>query len=321
MSTRPTLLPLLAAFAAVYVIWGSTYLAIAFAIETLPPFLMLAVRFLAAGILMLLWKWYRTGKRASWVERSRAMLVGAATLGIGTGAVAWAEQEIASGVAALLVTTVPLWMVFLDWRWFGSGRPRPQVMAGLVLGVAGVALLAAPDLDGSTRGWAMIAVVVGSASWSVGSMQSKRMRLPSDLGVSAAWQMIGGGLSLLLAGWISGEAGVLHMDAVSTGSWLALAYLTIFGSIVAFSAYVWLLAHVPPRQIASYAFVNPVVAVLLGWMLAGEHLDTRIWLAMMVLVSAVALIVFYGRAPRTPAAHAVECTPMPAAAVSSESTS
>lgn len=318
MSQRPSILALLAAFGAVYVIWGSTYLAIAFAIESLPPFFMLCARFLAAGGIMLAWYVFRVDSRPVARQVVNAMLIGAVTLGMGTGAVAWAEQEISSGVAALLVTTVPLWMVFLDWRWFGAGRPRPQVLAGLLLGIVGVGLLAAPDLNGSSKGWAMLAVVVGAASWSFGSMHSKRMFLPRNLGVSAAWQMVGGGVFLLMAGIATGEIGRLEMDAVTQTSVLALAFLVVFGSIVGFSAYVWLLAHALPRQIASYAFVNPVVAVLLGWWLAGEALDARIGVAMAVLVTAVALIVFYGRTPKTPSRHAVECTPMPAAAVSSE---
>lgn len=318
MSNRAPIVQLLAAFIAVYIIWGSTYLAIAFAIDSLPPFLMLAVRFLVAGGVMLAWTLMRKRQPITRRQIVNAMIIGAATLGIGTGAVAWAQQEISSGIAALLVTTVPLWMVFLDWRWFGSGRPRAQVLFGLILGIVGVGLLAAPDLNGSSKGWAMLGVVVGSASWSVGSMQSKRMDLPKNLGVSAAWQMMGGGILLLIAGFLTGEVGGLDVQAMTTSSLLGLAYLVVFGSIVGFTAYVWLLANAQPRQIASYAFVNPVVAVLLGWLLAGEVLNTRIGIAMLVLVSAVALIVYYGRTPRSPAKHAIECTPMPAAAVSAE---
>lgn len=318
MSNRAPLVHLLAAFTAVYVIWGSTYLAIAFAIDSLPPFLMLAARFLVAGGVMLAWSSFRNRQPMALGQVVNAMIIGAATLGIGTGTVAWAEQEIPSGIAALLVTTVPLWLVFLDWRWFGSGRPRPQVLLGLVLGILGVGLLAAPDLNGSSRGWAMLAVIIGSASWSIGSMQSKRMDLPKNLAVSAAWQMTGGGILLTVAGFVTGEVGGLDVRTMTAHSLLALAYLVIFGSIIGFTAYVWLLAHAQPRQIASYAFVNPVVAVLLGWLLAGEVLNSRIGIAMLVLVSAVALIVFYGRTPRSPAKHAIECTPMPAAAVSAE---
>jgi len=278
---------------------------------------MLAVRYVVAGGLILAWSVWRGHERATLRQVFYAMVVGIATLSVGTGTVAWAEKEITSGVAALLVTTVPLWMVFLDWRWFGGRRPRPQVMLGLALGLAGVAILAAPDLDGGMRGWAMLAVVVGSAFWSVGSMHSKRMDLPRSLARSSAWQMLGGGAGMLAAGLVAGEYSGLDRHAITMPSVAALLYLILFGSVVAFSAYIWLLAHVPAQQIASYAFVNPVVAVVLGWLLAGEELNVQIGVAMAVLVTSVALIVHYGRSPRTPAAMAVESTPMPAAAIAS----
>ena len=290
---------LIAAFAAVYVIWGSTYLAILFAIESIPPFFALGTRFAAAGLALYTWLKIRGNAHAGIREIAHAAVVGALTVGAGTGTVAWAEQYLYSGVVALIVTSVPIWMVLLDWKWLGGGAPAPQVMAGLVLGLAGIVVLIGPEfLEEGLRGHGLAAIVVlcGSISWSVGSLHSKRVPMPSSPLVSSAIQMLGGAALLIFASAVSGEFGRIDVQAVSLESLAGWAYLVVFGSIIAFSAYVWLLGKASPKQVSSYAYVNPVVAVFLGWLIADEVVNTRILVAVAILVLAVALIVRFGRA-------------------------
>ncbi|MEQ9103514.1 MAG: EamA family transporter [Rhodothermales bacterium] len=295
MLDTPSLMKKLLAFLAVYVIWGSTYISIAFAIETLPPFMMLALRFGVAGAILYGGLRLRGTPPPLRAPVLHAFWVGALSLGVGTGAVAWAEQHVASGVIALVVTTVPFWMVLIDWKFFNGGAPVWQVVLGLVLGAIGIGILAGPDLRSGAAGIGVLAVLFGSASWSIGSMQSKRSTMPQDPLMSAAAQMIGAGLFLAVVSAAWGEWSGFSPTDVTARSFLSWAYLVVFGSLVGYSAYVWLLKHVPSKQVASYAFVNPVVAVLLGWWLASETLTPRTGLAMCILTSAVALIVYFGR--------------------------
>ena len=289
---------LIGAFSAVYLIWGSTYLAIQFAIESMPPLIMLGARFGLAGILLYCVMRGLGVEKPDGAMWKSGLLIGTLTLGVGTGAVAWAEIYIASGIAALLVTTVPLWMVLLQWKWKNGQRPNAAVFGGLLLGAVGIVLLVNPIGFVRTASWqetlAMIAILVGSFSWSFGSLLSRDVRLPKSPFMSTALQMVGGGLSLLIAGLIRGEAAQLDVLAITRGSWLALGYLFIFGSIIAFSSYVWLMNNAPSEKVVTYAYVNPVVAVILGWLLAGELLNSRIVFAMIVLVSAVVLISRFG---------------------------
>jgi len=297
-STSPRFaLPVIAAFAAVYVIWGSTYLAIVFAIETMPPFLAIGSRFLVAGLILYGWMLLRGKGRLGLREAWNVALVGALTAGAGTGTVAWAEQHIASGLVALLVTVVPIWMVLLDWKWLDGGAPSRHVIIGLILGFLGIGFLVGPDLVVAGLDVDVIAALVvlaGSVSWSVGSLYGKRISMPGNAFTSSAIQMLGGGVALLIVGALMGELPAFSIAAITPASFAGWAYLIVFGSIVAFSAYVWLMANVSPKQVSSYAYVNPVVAVFLGWLLAGEHVDIRTIVAAAVLVSAVALVVRYG---------------------------
>lgn len=292
----------IAALAAVYIIWGSTYLAIRFAVETLPPFLMAAVRFLVAGGVLYGWrraKGFPRPTRSQWRE---ATIVGGLMLLGGNGGVVWAEQWIESGTAALIVATVPLWMVLLDWVSPGGRAPRAMVWAGIVLGLAGVAVLfGAPD-DGEmyTAGWAVL--VIASISWALGSIYSRSAALPAPL-LATSMQMLAGGALLLVAGVVTGELSGLDPASFSTRSVLALLYLIVFGALIGYSAYVWLLRVTSPALASTYAYVNPVVAVFLGWMLAGEALTPRILAASAVIVGAVALITRAERRPRPVAPH------------------
>jgi drug/metabolite transporter (DMT)-like permease len=285
---------LIAAFAAVYIFWGSTYLAIRFAVETLPPLLMAGVRFLVAGLILILWSRLRepTLKLTS-VDWKTGLISGALLLVGGNGGVVWAEQRVPSGIAALLVAVVPLWMVLLDW-WRPRGqRPPVLVFAGLGLGLAGLALLIGPDgLSGhgdiSIPG--AIVLVLASLAWAAGSLYTKHAPKASSGINAAATQMIAGGLLLLAMAVVAGEPSHMDLAHASTRSILGFLYLLTFGSIVGFTAYVYLLAHTTAAKAATYAYVNPVVAVLLGWALAGEPVTSRTLLAAAVILGGVAII-------------------------------
>jgi drug/metabolite transporter (DMT)-like permease len=285
-----------AAFAAVYVIWGSTYLAIHFALETLPPFLMAAARFLAAGAILYGWARLRgipTPGRAEW--RSAIVVGGLLFLG-GNGAVVWAQQYVPSGVAALLVATEPMLFVLLDGM-RRRERPRPTVMAGLVLGLLGVAVLIGPGklLGGGRVDPAAALVLIGGAfCWAVGSLLSRGARMPASPAMATALTLLGGGALLLVASLLRGELSGFDPAAVSARSLVALLYLVSFGSLVAFTAYLWILRVATTARAATYAYVNPVVAVLLGWAFAGESLTARMAVAAAVIVGSVALIIQAG---------------------------
>lgn len=284
----------LLAFAAIYLIWGSTYLAIRFAVETMPPFLMLAVRFGVAGLLLYAWLRFRGRPRPPAREWGGSAVVGGLLLVGGTGAVAWAEQWIASGLAALIVAIVPVWMVLLDWLRPGGRRPGPAVAAGLLLGLGGVALLVGPiDLSGGGGRQLVGAgvVVLGTISWATGSVHGSRVPVPRAPRMAAALQMCMGGLLLLCIGTAVGEWARLDPGGLSARSVLSLAYLIVFGSLVAFAAYVFLLRVTTPARVGSYAYVNPVVAVFLGWALGDEPVTARTLAAAAIILLGVGLIV------------------------------
>ena len=284
---------ILLAFAAIYVIWGSTYLAIRFAIETLPPFLMAASRFLVAGPLLYAWARWRGAARPAPGHWRAAAVVGALLLLGGNGAVVWAEQRVPSGVTALLVAMVPLWMVLLDWLRPGGVRPTLAVFSGVALGLAGLVLLVGPEqiLGGEHVDHAgALALAFGCLTWSIGSVYSRHAPLPASPQLATAMEMVAGGALLLVASLARGEWQQLAAQAISLRSLAALAYLVVFGSLVALTAYVWLLRQTTPARVSTYAYVNPVVAMLLGWALAGEPLSARTLVAAAVIVGGVVLI-------------------------------
>jgi drug/metabolite transporter (DMT)-like permease len=293
VAERPQNLHVLAAFAAVYLIWGSTYLAIRLAIDTIPPFLMAGLRFITAGTLLFIWLRIKGIPLPKRIElRSTAIIGGLLLLG-GNGGVVWAEQRVASGLAALMVGIVPLWMVLLDWLRPGGKRPRGEVLAGLGIGFVGMVLLVGPGSLSGAGGVDPVGagvLVFATLSWSIGSLYSRQAPLPESSMMSTALEMLCGGLLLTLAGTVSGEWGRLNPDSISLKSGLALAYLVVFGSWIAFSAYVWLLKVSTPERVATYAYVNPVVAVFLGWAIAAEPLSLRMLLAALLIVGAVFLI-------------------------------
>jgi drug/metabolite transporter (DMT)-like permease len=295
----PASLSVILAFAAIYIIWGSTYLAIRFAVETLPPFLMLAARFGVAGLLLYGWLRLRGLPRPPRPEWIGSAAVGGLLLVGGTGAVAWAEQWIPSGLAALIVAIVPMWMVLLDWLRPVGRRPTATVVAGLAFGLAGVALLVGPiELGGGGRMQYLgaAAVVAGTISWATGSVFGASFRVPAVPRMAAALQMTMGGALLLTVGTLRGEWSHVDPAGISMRSGLSLLYLIVFGSIIAFAAYVYLLRVSTPARVGSYAYVNPVVAVFLGWALADEPVTGRTLLAAAVIITGVVLIVS-GRRP------------------------
>lgn len=289
--SRPALL---SALGAVYLIWGSTYLAIKFAIETLPPLSMAGARFVTAGVLLYLWMRLRGESRPTLLHWMNATVVGGCLLLGGNGGVVWAQQYVPSGITALIVATVPLWMVSLEW--FRGVRPNGGVIAGLLLGLLGIVLLIGPGELQTHRevhlGGALV-LLFAAFSWAVGSIYARRASLPSSALLATGMEMIMGGALQLLVGSLMGEWGRLELDSVSWRSALSFIYLIIFGSWVGFSAYIWLLRVTTAAIASTYAYVNPVVAVFLGWALAGEIFSERMLLAAGIIVVAVALITFY----------------------------
>ena len=284
------------AFAALYTIWGSTYLAIKFAIETIPPYLMSAGRFIVSGLILYLWSRWRGSEAPSRRQWRDAAIVGTMLLGLGNGAVGWAEQRVPSGITALLVASVPMWAVLIDW-WRPHGkRPSVIVAIGLLIGLAGVGILAAPQFGGASPGAGLGATVLifGSISWAAGSIYSRQSDRPSSALMSTALQMIAGSASLLLIGIVLGELGRLDFSAVTMKSFLGWAYLVTFGGLVGFTAYAFVLRETTPAKATTYAYVNPIVAVLLGWAFANEPLTMRTMVAAGIILAGVAMISLAG---------------------------
>jgi drug/metabolite transporter (DMT)-like permease len=305
MSTgRPGPVTTWAALVVVYVVWGSTYLGIRVLVGFTPPLLAMGVRFLAAGGLLAAYLAVRHGPGILKVPPRRALAAGAVgvlLLAGGNGGVAVAEQTLPSGLAALLVAEVPLWLVCL--RLLARDTPRRTTLAGTALGFAGIAILALPGSHpAGTRWWGVLMVIGATICWSSGTFASPRLPLPSSPFVGAAYEMLVAGAILVMAGAATGEFGKVHPGAIPARAWLALAYLIVFGSLVAFSAYVWLLGNAPLSLIATYAYVNPVVAVVLGALILGERVTWPILAGGAVVVAGVGLVVSVER-PRRRAGH------------------
>jgi drug/metabolite transporter (DMT)-like permease len=310
---HPSRAQLVAGFAAIYVLWGSTYLGIRFAVETIPPFVMAGTRHLVAGAILYAFARRRGAPAPTFRNWKAAAGIGALLLLGGNGLVSWAEQRVASGPAALIVASVPVWMVLLSAAQ-ERRRPSVAVLGGLALALAGIALLVLPN--GGGRAVELLpagALLVAALSWSVGSLWSRRAPLPKATLLATAMEALAGGAALWIAGLAGGEGAALHVSAITARSALSLAYLIVAGSILGFSAYVWLLTVSTPDRVSTYAFVNPIVAVTFGVLLAGEKLTLRIALASAVIVGAVALILRFGsrRAPR-PASIALPAEAAPA---------
>jgi drug/metabolite transporter (DMT)-like permease len=289
-SKHPTRLQLAAAFLCVYLVWGSTYLGIRIAVTTIPPFLMAATRFLIAGGALFIWARVRGAPKASREEWKNAGIIGGLLLLIGNGAVAWSEQRVSSGLTSLLVATTPVWLALIEVR--AGRRPSALQWLGIAIGLVGVGLLVMPT-DGSSAAISPVGAVVitiGTLSWAVGSMFSRSAKLATPASLSSGMQMLCGGTMLLIASALTGEFQRVKPSAITGASIFALAYLIVFGSLIAFSTYMWLLKAASPAAVGTYSYVNPVVAVMLGVFVGGETLPPLAVVAMVVIVGSVALV-------------------------------
>jgi drug/metabolite transporter (DMT)-like permease len=277
------------AFVAIYVIWGSTYLAIRYAVESIPPLVTAGIRHSIAGGIMLTWAWLR-GFRPTGRQWVAGFILGFFFFLIGHGSLHWAEQYVGSGLAALLMATEPIFILVLGWT-MGQQKISGLSALGLGLGMAGVAALTGAELSmkGSSL-LGLLAVLLGSLSWAFGVVISPRLKLPSDALGRTALPTLCGAAMLLIAAGVSGEFQHTHWASISLRSIFGLGYLITFGSVVAFTSYIWLLQRVPPALVATHTYANPVVAVLLGWFLAHESLSLRVVLASVAILGAIVLI-------------------------------
>jgi drug/metabolite transporter (DMT)-like permease len=286
----PSTWKLVLAFASIYLIWGSTYLAIRIGVQTIPPFTMAAIRFFIAGVILL---GIAQARGAGW-PRARhwksAAIIGAFLPLGGNGLVTWASQTITSGFAALVIATVPMWVVLLDWIRPGGRRPSPQVMLGVGAGVAGVALLTAPG-GGDFNPAAALVLLLAALFWATGSVYSRNADYPDSPVLATAMQLLCGAVFLLIAGFLSGEPSRIDPQAITSGSILALAYLIVFGAVIGYTAYIWLVRVTTPAKAATYAFVNPTVAVVLAWLFDGERLSPQKLVAAAIIIASVGIII------------------------------
>jgi drug/metabolite transporter (DMT)-like permease len=286
----------LIAFAALYVIWGSTYLGIRFAIETIPPFLMAGARFVSAGLIMYVIAWSQGIGKSTWANWRTSLIIGACLLLAGNGGVTISEQHIDSGLAALIVAIVPIYIVLLGWAMGMAPRPSSIVWLALVGGFVGVGILFGPALHFSSEQGRHPAIgisilLVSSFIWSAGSLYSRTAKHAASPFLTAAQQMLCGGALLLVAGVVTGELPQFHPGSISISSLASFVYLVIIGAVVGYTAYIWLLRHCEPTKVATYAYVNPIVAVLLGAVFAGETLTMRTLIAAALIIGSVALVI------------------------------
>jgi drug/metabolite transporter (DMT)-like permease len=289
----PSRTALVIAFATIYLVWGSTYLGIRVAVETLPPFLMAGARFLVAGGVLAGWLAVTRGFRVTAHQWRDNAIIGTFLLLGGNGLVAWAEQYIPSGLTALIIGSQPLMMVLTEWAWRGGHRPTLLTGVGLLLGFAGVAWLVAPWENAAAGGLhlgGVTAILVGGVFWAFGSIYGRRVRNPAESLTASALQMLCGGVALMLTAFARGDLAAFSPAAVSARSWLAFGYLILMGSLVGFSTFVWLMKHSTPARVSTYAYVNPLVAVFLGWLILGEPVTERTLAAAAVIVVSVAVI-------------------------------
>lgn len=287
-------LPIVGALGAVYILWGGTYLAMKVAIETLPPFMMAGIRFLFAGAIMYIWQAAHGVERPPIRHWKNAAIIGGTMLLGGNGSIVWAEQFVSSGIAAIIFATVPFWVMLLSWLWQGGKRPNGMVLGGLIVGLMGITLLvnnSVGELSNTSSQWdGYIALVAATLFWAGGTLYSRVAKLPSAIFMSIALQMLTGGLLCLLFSIVMGEWAQFHVELVSMRSAFALGYLIFFGSIVGFSAYIWLLQVADPTLVTTNTYVNPVVALILGWMLAGEQMTSYDALAAILIVLSVIIV-------------------------------
>lgn len=294
LAKHPKLLVLLA-FAAIYVIWGSTYLAILLAIKTIPPFFMAGTRFLIAGLILLVWALLKGEQIPDKKSILKISLAGVLMLAVGNALLAWVEQYMESGLAAILVATVPLWFVLLDKKQWNYHFTNKQIIIGLIVGFAGVILLFAgkgsADLFNSKmKIISLIVLLVAEIGWTIGSLYSKYQKIQGSTLMKVAIQMVAASIVIFIGGFSLNEQKGFVISNISWESIGALAYLVIMGSLVAYMAYIWLLSIRPASLVGTYAYVNPVVAVFLGWLIADEHVNIQKLIGLVVIIAGLVIV-------------------------------
>jgi drug/metabolite transporter (DMT)-like permease len=285
----------LLAFGAIYIIWGSTYLATRYAIETIPPLMMIGVRSLTAGIILYFFSRFKSKEKIKRENIIPLFTLGAAFFLIGHGLLAWSQQYVPSGMAAVLVTPEPLWIMGMEWFFLKDTRVKLRGIFGLLFGFLGVVYLIASttgrttsnnDLLGSTL------IIIGTLSWGGGAVYSRVANVPKYPMLSSGMELIFGGILVLLGSFIIGEPSQFHLSQVTLKSFLGLLYLIVFGSVIAFTAYVWLLGHTSVTRISTHTYVNPVIAVFLGWLFADEQITTALLVATTIIIVSVYLVLY-----------------------------
>lgn len=309
ISPRPPAWKMLLAFSIIYFVWGSTFLAIRIGVQEVPPFLLAAMRFLLAGLFLFVWMWARRTPLPTARQWASATLLAVLIFVIDYGLLFWAEQRVASGIAAVMLATIPLFMSLSEILFLGTQRLTMRLALALLVGIGGVLVLVSHNANFGEKPietTGAIALLVSAISWSIASALTRKLPLPEAKGMSSAAQMLSGGVLLTLTAGLLGEFHGFHPLAVSRGAWIALAYLVVFGSILAFTAYVWLIHHESPTRVGTYAYVNPVVAVALGYFFAGESVGFRTLLGtLLVLVSVIVITTM----PKTSTAEAHQGPP------------
>lgn len=299
MKPPPQKLLIAAAFVAVYIVWGSTYLAIKIAIGSIPPFLMASTRFLISGVILCSWARWRGAPMPGAAQWRAAAVVGTLLLLGGNGGVAWAEQYVETGLASVIIATVPVWMTLLGVVQRHAAYPR-RVWVGLAVGFAGIWALVRPGASGQLHAGGIAVLLAAAFLWALGSVLAKRCPRPESSAMTVGLQMLTGGVSLLLAALLTGEPSRLHLSSVSGPSVAALAYLVLCGSLIGFTAYIWLLKVCSLPQVSTYAYVNPVVAVALGHAFAGERLSPQtLWSGAIILLG----VLIVQSVPERPSGH------------------
>jgi len=293
LQPAPSRLVRLLAYAAIYFLWGASFLAIRVLVARVPPLLAAGVRFLTAGVILFLWSAMRGDPLPKLREWRSGVLLGVGMFACNYGPLFWAEQRVASGIAAIISALIPVWIAAFEWTRTGSGMPR-RLIAGTACGLAGVAALSLTpaQLSGARiEMFPLAALLFGTIAWAVGTIWSQHLPLPRAKPMAASIQMMWGGIALCAVSIAAGDLQRFDPGALTARVWVSMIYLIFGASIVAFTAYVWLLGHEPPTRVASYAYVNPVVAVLLGWVLGGEKLSIQIILAMLLVLVGVMAVV------------------------------
>jgi drug/metabolite transporter (DMT)-like permease len=291
-------LKIILAFLVIYFVWGSTYIAIRFAIDSIPPYLMAGFRFTLSGLILYLWQIRKDAFRLRFADIRKSVIVGLLLIVGGNGTLTWSEQYIPSGLAALILTMIPVWMVWLESLFVTRKRPPMSTIIGILLGIAGVSLLSGVDRTvllskaqpGTSVFFYAATLILAGLSWASGSLYSRTIRSSASLLKIVSIQMLAGGMVLLLIGLFKGEWQLFSPEAISGSSFLSLLYLIIFGSIITYSAYNWLLRQTAPAKVGTYAFFNPLVAVFLGWLLAGEPVTVRMMIGASAILTAVLLV-------------------------------